>query len=63
MAVESFLAESVKAVKLVLNLWLAYAEGKEPVSLERKTYENTKEKLGQTNANETAPVGAQPAFA
>ena len=47
----------------MLNPWLGHAEGQEPVSLERKTYENTKEKLGQTKTNETAPAGAQPAFA
>ena len=41
----------------------ADAEGKEPVSLERKTYDNTKQKLGQSKQEETAPAGAQPAFA
>lgn len=48
---------------VVLNIQPALAEGKEPVSLEKKTYENTKEKLGQSKQQETAPVGAQPAFA
>ena len=41
----------------------SYAEGKEPVSLEKKTYDNTKEKLGQSKQQETAPAAAQPAFA
>ena len=48
---------------LMLNIKLALTEGKEPISLEKKTYENTKEKLGQSKQQETAPAGAQPAFA
>ena len=48
---------------LMLNMKLAHTEGKEPISLEKKTYENTKEKLGQSKQQETAPAGAQPAFA
>ena len=41
----------------------ALAEGKEPVSLEKKTYDNTKEKLGGAQQQQQAPAGAQPAFA
>lgn len=59
----SFLVQSMNGIIWLLNSWLAHAAGKDPVSLERKTYENTKEKLGQSSAEETAPVGAQPAFA
>ena len=47
----------------VLNIKLAHAEGKEPIALEKKTYENTKEKLGQSKQHEPTPAGAQPAFA
>ena len=47
----------------VLNIKLAHAEGKEPIALEKKTYESTKQKLGQSKQYEPTPAGAQPAFA
>lgn len=39
------------------------ADGKTPLSLEAKTYEDTTEKLGQKSQQEQQPAGAQPAFA
>lgn len=42
----------------------AAADTKEPVSLEKKTYENTTEKLGQAKQQQQgAPAGAQVAYA
>jgi len=40
------------------------ADTKEPISLEKKTYENTTEKLGQgKQQQQSAPAGAQVAYA
>ena len=61
--VQFLLVQLSAAGCLVLNKRLAHAEGKEPISLEKKTYENTKEKLGQSKQQDSASAGTQPAFA